>query len=539
MYIPKKAVAVTVIFVFLVSILSACLYREENSDKDVSQTLADTTQTEDVPKEHLEISISWWGISDAFEKRDDMLTKLEKDFNITFKPMQIGWNDYIQKSAIWAVSDQLPDIITHSLVNDYPVIFTDWINEKLIRPLPDDLSKYPNVQKVTQVQDVQNIYKSGKLYALPRLTYWDNDMWALDRGIWVRKDWMENLGIKDPKNFDEFAAMVKAFAEDDPDGNGKQDTIGLVMNNMYFFMQVFVPTFPQIGNNSWLKEDGRWIPPYASKKMYDVVPQARKLFTEGGMDKEFAVKKDGDSLQKFVQGEAGVFVAGIRGDKRQEWKKYNPSENFFEVIKPLHLWPSEDGNTYRFTTTTFWSESMFSVNVDDKKMERILELYNFLLSPEGRTLFDYGIEGKDYKIEGGKIIITRPLDKQGTGFVSLADQYPSREVIMQLASWGQERLYEDNEANRINFKEDTVDLWKNEMDWQMQNAKPIPSAWEIFTMSTPSKDKFNTPMFHDELTKVILGQEDPTQMWQNVMDKLNRMGLQDAITEVNEALKND
>ena len=39
-------------------------------------------------------------------------------------------------------------------------------------------------------------------------------------GIIYRKDWADNLGIEAPKNTDDFFEMLRAFTEDDPDGNG-------------------------------------------------------------------------------------------------------------------------------------------------------------------------------------------------------------------------------------------------------------------------------------------------------------------------------
>ncbi|WP_347835768.1 hypothetical protein [Gracilibacillus sp. JCM 18860] len=47
------------------------------------------------------------------------------------------------------------------------------------------------------------------------------------QGIIYRKDWAENLGLEAPTTTDEFMEMVRAFTEDDPDGNGKDDTFGL------------------------------------------------------------------------------------------------------------------------------------------------------------------------------------------------------------------------------------------------------------------------------------------------------------------------
>ena len=243
----------------------------------------------------------------------------------------------------------------------------------LVHALPEDLSAYPNLEKVAKAPDVQGVYRDGKLYAIPRMTYPNTDMWAVDRAIFVRKDWMDKLGLKDPKSFDEFDAMMKAFADKDPDGNGKNDTTGIAMNTLGYFKGVFIPTFPQFDNSSWVQEDGKWIPYYASKQMDQVMVQARQLYADGGLDPDFAVEKAGEANQKFYQGKAGALafasnsVSGSNGVKA-EWEKNNPGKNFFDHVKILHLWPAADGTIYRHTTQSFWSETMINAEVDDAKM---------------------------------------------------------------------------------------------------------------------------------------------------------------------------
>jgi len=487
--------------------------------------------------EPMNISVSWWGIGAAFDQQDPLLKEVEKRFNVTLKAMDIGWDNYKEKSQVWAAAGQLPDIITHSLTNDQPASYNEWVSQDLVHALPDDLSAYPNVEAIAKADDVKGIYRDGKLYAVPRLTYANKDLWALDRAIYVRKDWMEALGIADPTNFDEFAAMLQAFTEKDPDNNGKKDTTGITMNTLGYFKAVFLPTFPQFGNGGWVKEEGKWIPFFASRQMDDVVTQARRLYTEGLLDQDFAVQKAGEGNQKFFQNKAGALalnvdsVAGANGIKA-EWEKNNPGLNFFDHVKLMHLWPAADGTIYRHTTMSWWSESMINVEVDDKKLDRILRIYDWLLSPAGKEMFDYGIEGVDYTKDGDKITVTREKEENGN-FVDLKKKYPSMDIISQLAAWRNASSLEDSEINRAAKGDDAVQFVQDELKWQMGNAKPIPTAFEIFTMSTPGNDKISSITFDDDFIRLILGKEDPVKMWQDIVKGYDSKGLQEAIVEVN------
>ena len=46
-------------------------------------------------------------------------------------------------------------------------------------------------------------------------------------GLVIRKDWLDKLGLEVPTTPEELLAVAKAFTEQDPDGNGKNDTYGL------------------------------------------------------------------------------------------------------------------------------------------------------------------------------------------------------------------------------------------------------------------------------------------------------------------------
>ncbi|MFF2479394.1 hypothetical protein [Paenibacillus sp. NPDC058071] len=520
----------------ILSLLAGC--GSGNKAENINQS-AEGSSVDGPYKEHMNISLSWWGIGVGFEPHDDVVKKIESDFNVTFKPIDIGWDNYKEKSQVWAASDQLPDIITHSLTSDTPAVYNEWVNQDLIKALPEDLSAYPNLKDAMQTEGIDGIKRDGKLYAIPRMTFPRDDMWAVwavDGAVFVRKDWMEKLGISDPQNFDEFKAMLKAFAEKDPDGNNKNDTTGIVMNTFGYFKNVFAPTFPEFGNKGWVKEDGQWKPFYTSAKMDEVLRQARALYKEKALDPDFAVAKAGESNQKFYQNKAGALsfatnsVFGSSGIKA-EWEKNNPGLNFFDHVKVLHPWADANGVKYRNVNSPWWSESMINANVDDKKLERILRIYDWLLSPEGKELFDYGIEGKDYtKTSDGTYTITRP---EGTDLKKL---YPSMDIVSQLAAWRNAAILEDNAANRAAFGDETVQFVQDELKWMKENTEPIPTAFEIYTLSTPAKDKLSTINFDDDFKRVILGNDDPVVMWKEVLKGYEAKGLQKAIAEVTEAM---
>ena len=48
----------------------------------------------------------------------------------------------------------------------------------------------------------------------------------------IRTDWLKKLNLSMPTTTEELMAVAKAFAEQDPDGNGKKDTYGMNMSTI-------------------------------------------------------------------------------------------------------------------------------------------------------------------------------------------------------------------------------------------------------------------------------------------------------------------
>lgn len=171
-------------------------------------------------------------------------------------------------------------------------------------------------------------------------------------------------------------------------------------------------------------------------------------------------------------------------------------------------------------------------------MDRMLRLYDYLLSPEGQRLTSYGIEGVDYRMDGQNIVITRPLDKTTGRPEAITKAYPSLSIFRSLASWGKEADFRLNEANIINYGETNIRKSLSEMEWQIRHAVATPAYHKINSLSTPAKDRLSAEVNPlEDLIKVVISDEDPVEMWREYMKGYEALGLRDAIREVNLVLE--
>ncbi len=81
------------------------------------------------------------------------------------------------------------------------------------------------MKELPQVEEVMR--RSGdKIYSIPKVNLCYHCLYS--QKFWIYKPWLDVVGMDLPQTTEEFRAVLKAFREQDPNGNGKADDIPLV-----------------------------------------------------------------------------------------------------------------------------------------------------------------------------------------------------------------------------------------------------------------------------------------------------------------------
>ena len=176
-------------------------------------------------------------------------------------------------------------------------------------PMNDLMAKYGDeTKRVFQKERPQLLplitSPDGKIYGLPEV----NECFHcfLSQKMWVYKPWLDKLGIAIPKTTDEFEAMLKAFKEKDPNGNGKADEVPLSGNVEgnggwhnsieQFLMNSFV-FYDRIQQDRLLLIDGKVQAAYAQPGYREGLRYLHRLYTEGLIDKNALIQDNAALLQ--------------------------------------------------------------------------------------------------------------------------------------------------------------------------------------------------------------------------------------------------
>ena len=151
---------------------------------------------------------------EVFEKLEE-LADVEVEWQVY---SAATWED--KKNLILSGGD-LPDVFYMNAVNSNDV--SKYASQGMFIDLTDLIEQYaPNIQSAfDQMPNFKNICTNpddGKIYVIGRAV----ERQALDTPglMYINKKWLDQLGMDVPENVDEFYEALKAFKENDMNGNG-------------------------------------------------------------------------------------------------------------------------------------------------------------------------------------------------------------------------------------------------------------------------------------------------------------------------------
>ncbi len=215
----------------------------------------------------------------------------------------------------------------------------------------------------------------------------------------VRKDWLDKLKLQEPKTLDELYNVLKAFKEQDPDGNGKPDTYGLSTVGLYDIQGIMSAAGLKA---RYVVKDGKRTIPYASDAAIPMYEWFAKLTEEGMLYPNFITNDSGKMRNLFLTDRVGMITywdawVGMFNNLR---KQEDPNATFQAAGIPSI--PGPDGTLLmRRGDPDFWIIPTNAEHPDAAK--KFLEFWN---TEEGITLGSLGIEGEDYTVSNGAYTLT-------------------------------------------------------------------------------------------------------------------------------------
>jgi len=194
------------------------------------------------------------------------------------KKLDITWvpnADYVEKLNVTLASNNIPDVL---VVGEKGPTFVRAAEAGAFWDLTGKLDAYPNLKPADE-QTGRNAMVNGKTYGIYRTRP------LLRSAVVLRKDWLAKVGLPLPETVDDLYRIAKAFTEQDPDGNGKKDTYGLIIPKWpgnYASSSPYDTIETWFGApNGWGERGGKLVPGFDTEEFYQANRWLKQWMDQG------------------------------------------------------------------------------------------------------------------------------------------------------------------------------------------------------------------------------------------------------------------
>ena len=378
--------------------------------------------------------------------------------------------------------------------------------------------------------------------------------------MWIRQDWLDNLGLEVPRTWDELVTVAEAFVTQDPDGNGEADTIGILgpgnsdhMNaiggNQYGLDPLFCSfqSYPQY----WLKdEDGTVKYGSIQPETRTALEKIQKLYTDKLIDPEMLVRNN--CQEAVLSGKVGIFFGPW-------WSGYTVSEatlageaDWRAYFTPL----SEDGKYYTHMPDP--TSKYVVVSKSCKNPEAAFKIISYLVANEQQWTDD-GITSSEmscadfYPLWNGYDnadeieVSTETLEKYLAGEITMDDvdfsQHKLLKSDMEAVTELKKEPYDDFSLDKWNMDSDLaktnlprlVSLLVGGAPYVNDKYIPVYNAYSGQTETMQTKWANLKKMEEETFAKIIMGKADISE-FDTFVENWKNQGGDQILKEINDEL---
>ncbi len=341
--------------------------------------------------------------NDKFALTDDMIIPKEaaKYTNVTLKGTASSMDsDSVQSFNLMIASKELPDLVggkRQDIIKYGQEGAFIPLNDLIETCAPDIkriLDENPDVKAAITAED-------GNIYQIPFI-FED----VVSEAYFIRKDWLDKVGMDIPTTVDELHDVLKAFVEQDPNGNGVKDEVGYFSRVSVADRNKLIGLLALFGvNDYWhINKEGKVAIGLYTPEYKEAMKSVSQWYAEGLIDPEVFTR--GGNARDILYPENN---GGMCHDWIPSTTGYNKS--VASTVEGFHLvgmLPPKDinGDQWEVASRAKLTGAGWAISSTNKYPEESMRYMNFWFTEIGRRLKTYGIEGVTYNMVDGKPVYT-------------------------------------------------------------------------------------------------------------------------------------
>lgn len=423
---------------------------------------------------------------------------------------------YVDKITTTIASRELPMVIAanSSVLQNQGIL--NMLEDGEFWDLTEIIKEYPNLYEFVGEDRWSTSAIEGVNWGIPRLRVLPRN------GAVIRQDWLDQLGLEMPTTFDELYDVLYAFTYNDPDGNGVDDTYGVVTCSASRSWNGFQTLAVALGApNTWEYADGTMIPDFGQEEYLEALTFFKRLYDDGIMNQNFNEITAEDRKTEYMSGKYGMIfctiddIGGLQKDLVQAAETAR-----CEVLAPITKEKGEDPMIC--ATSGYNGLIMFPKYGDgtiqtEEDLRKVLSFYDSFCTQEYQDLLNFGLEGIHYDVIDG--VRTLKTNENGNTLLSVAKGDIGQ--ILPIADY----VRKDDDSEMLQHLYDAIEA---RTDYVVLDASTGLTSDTYNDMSS----ELNNLMM-DAAVNYIIGAIDEDEYWE-VYDQWLSDGGQDVIDEFTE-----
>ncbi|WP_010271646.1 extracellular solute-binding protein [Paenibacillus senegalensis] len=355
-------------------------------------------------------------------------------------------------------------------------------------PLDDLLPEYaPNVWERIPEEAwdvVRSASPDGKIYYVPKVFL------VPERAPMIRQDWIDAVGMEMPETVDDYIELLKAFRDQDPNGNGEKDELpttgrefGRWMDHLFAIYGVAMWE----GYPEWDIYDGEIQYAGITENMREAIKFIAHLYEEKLLDNETFLNK-GDVWQAKINNNLVGSWYHLPANVRDRYNAMlQKAPDAYIVGMPL---PKAEGFEGFVTQKSMGEPEWIIPTEAAAKAEASLRLLDFFYDPANDEFIRYGIEGQQHEVVDGRKVLLPPADDRP---LALGMKNLTTEEDMEI------RIEET-------YDEDQQQMVKDIFTVSTADARRIAGDGLPSTVYEGFPDIQSHKLFQEYLTKIVIGE---------------------------------
>lgn len=543
----KKIFSYLLVLVVAIGVLAGCSSKanEKEEVKDTGNTSSegteapnkeDNTAVEEPDPYAEKITFTVLSLDDTENFMNyPLVVEAKEKFNFDFEIQQVAWDNWDQTVRTLAATDSLPEVITWYNLNYEE--YLNWVEQGVLKSLPDDLTAFPEIQRITDSYSVfDHIRVDGSLYAFPKVMnsnpYNNFDPYF----IAYRRDWASEMGKDfapvEELTWNEFVSFLEEVKAKDVAGLQDKLVPFDLVDGGGSWLQFIRRSFNN-GISGFIKADGQYVWGPRNESSLDGIYALKDMYDKGLIARDSYADKKGMGKERFYAGRSAVFFSNFNistlNDAVQNIQKSDPS--FTENDLGLLVVANPSGQYLVTQKSEWWAAMAFSSKCRDEVMERWLAVGNWMIEQEQVEKYAYGIPGEDWtRDDSGKITLNwTPEDvvKGGPKDYIVDQRLFQKFFILE----GMDVWLEGNPAYSSYL---VNDLFKTALQTYEKNPLYTPSDYDLGFFSGPKKNEFIGLLGTETNNAVIQAvlSDNPEKVWNEFLEKNAKMA-DEVLAELN------